>query len=44
LRNKRSVGADTLRSIAPSVSRAKGGSVAGSLGLGRNWGWGGSWW
>jgi hypothetical protein len=44
LRNKRSVGADTLRSIAPSVGRGKGGSVAGSLGLGRNWGWGGSWW
>lgn len=45
LRNKRSVGADTLRSIAPSVSKAKGGgSVAGSLGLGRSWGWGGSWW
>lgn len=45
LRNKRSVGADTLRSIAPSLGKGKGGgSVAGSLGLGRNWGWGGSWW
>lgn len=43
LKNKRSVGADTLRSIAPSV-KGKGGSVAGTLGLGRNWGWGGSWW
>jgi hypothetical protein len=44
LRNKRSVGADTLRSIAPSVGKAKAGTVAGGLGLGRSWGWGGSWW
>ena len=46
LRNKRSVGADTLRSIAPSVNKAKGGggSIAGSVRLGRSWGWGGSWW
>jgi hypothetical protein len=45
LRNKRSVGADTLRSIAPSVGGApKGASVAAGLGFSRSWGWGGSWW
>jgi len=51
LRNKRSVGADTLRSIAPSVSTVKGGgkgTLGAGLGLalgnGRSWGWGGSWW
>lgn len=48
LRNKRSVGAETLRSIAPSVTqtvgRAKGGTMNG-LGLGaRTWGWGPPWW
>lgn len=48
LRNKRSLGADTLRSIAPSVVH----SVAGKkpalgtfgLGFGRTLGWGNSWW
>ncbi len=53
LRNKRSVGAETLRSIAPSVKRSvgraggssKGGQLSSvGLGAGRNWGWGGSWW
>ena len=37
LKNKRSVGQDTLRSMAPSTKK---GSVA-ALGLGRNWGWAG---
>jgi hypothetical protein len=37
LRNKRSIGADTLRSMAaPSVSMG--------LGMGRVWGWGPPWW
>jgi hypothetical protein len=37
LRNKRSIGADTLRSMAtPSMSMG--------LGLGRGWGWGPPWW
>lgn len=45
LKNKRSVGADTLRSIAPSVAGSKKGTgTVGALGLGRNWGWGGTWW
>ncbi|KAG9242550.1 hypothetical protein BJ878DRAFT_544153 [Calycina marina] len=39
LRNKRSVGQDTLRSMAPSTKRAD----VGALGLGRNWGWP-TWW
>ncbi|KAE9363756.1 hypothetical protein N431DRAFT_497542 [Stipitochalara longipes BDJ] len=53
LRNKRSVGAETLRSMAPSVvqmgtstgGKGKGGPL-GSLGvgLGRTWGWGPPWW
>jgi hypothetical protein len=50
LRNKRSVGAETLRSIAPSpsvaqtVGRTKGGTIN-RLGIGvRSWGWGSSWW
>jgi len=49
LKNKRSVGADTLRSIAPSVAKsankAKGGTIGGlGLGVGRSWGWGPPWW
>lgn len=51
LRNKRSIGADTLRSIAPSIVRSVGKSKGGtlsSLGLGLNggksWGWGTPWW
>jgi hypothetical protein len=53
LRNKRSVGAETLRSMAPSVVQmgtATGGkgktSAFGGLGvgLGRTWGWGPPWW
>ncbi|RDL35822.1 uncharacterized protein BP5553_06434 [Venustampulla echinocandica] len=47
LRNKRSVGTDTLRSIAPSVRRGTTGTVSGlglGLGIGRTWGWGPSWW
>lgn len=46
LKNKRSVGADTLRSIAPSVAppgEKKNMSGLG-LGVGRSWGWGNSWW
>ncbi len=53
LRNKRSVGAETLRSMAPSVvqmgtatvEKAKGGTFGGlSVGLGRTWAWGPPWW
>jgi hypothetical protein len=49
LKNKRSVGADTLRSIAPSVAKSvgkgKGGTIGGlGLGVGRSWGWGPPWW
>ena len=43
LRNKRSVGADTLRSIAPSLGKAKGSTIGGfGLGAGRTW-WGWGW-
>jgi len=35
LRNKRSVGQDTLRSMAPSTKKGN----VGALGLGKNWGW-----
>jgi hypothetical protein len=49
LKNKRSMGANTLRSIAPSVSKSanktKGGTIGGlGLGVGRSWGWGPPWW
>jgi hypothetical protein len=50
LKNKRSVGAETLKSIAPSVARStaaknKGGTIGGlGLGVGRTWGWGPPWW
>jgi hypothetical protein len=45
LRNKRSVGADTLKSFAPSVGKAKGGTIGGlGLGVGRSWWVGGNWW
>jgi len=49
LKNKRSMGADTLRSIAPSVAKSvdkgRGGTVGGlGLGVGRSWGWGPPWW
>lgn len=53
LRNKRSVGAETLRSMAPSVvqmgvstvGKGKGGTLGGlGVGLGRTWGWGTPWW
>lgn len=53
LKNKRSVGAETLRSMAPSVSgqggrgdgRSKNGSATGlGLGVGRAWGWTAPWW
>jgi hypothetical protein len=53
LRNKRSVGAETLRSMAPSVvqigtstvGKGKGGPFGGlGVGLGRTWGWGPPWW
>jgi hypothetical protein len=47
LKNKRSVGADTLRSIAPSLlqSAEKKTGISGvGLGVGRSWGWGHSWW
>ena len=39
LRNKRSVGQDTLRSMAPSTKKGN----VGALGLGKNWGWP-AWW
>jgi hypothetical protein len=44
LKNKRSVGADTLRSIAPSVASGKKRGTVAALGLGRNWGWSAGWW
>jgi len=49
LKNKRSMGADTLRSIAPSIAKSvgkgKGGTIGGlGLGVGRSWGWGPPWW
>jgi hypothetical protein len=53
LRNKRSVGAETLRSMAPSVvqmststvGKGKGATFGGlGVGLGRTWGWGPPWW
>jgi len=48
LRNKRSIGTETLRSIAPSVleSIGKGKGTASGLGLGfgRTLGWGPPWW
>jgi hypothetical protein len=53
LRNKRSVGAETLRSMAPSVvqmgtstvGKGKGSAFGGlGVGLGRTWGWGPPWW
>jgi hypothetical protein len=49
LKNKRSLGAETLRSMAPSIARgaikSKQGAVGGlGLGPGRTWGWGSPWW
>ena len=45
LRNKRSVGADTLKSFAPSVGKTKGGTIGAlGLGAGRSWWVGGNWW
>ncbi|OWP05566.1 hypothetical protein B2J93_7910 [Marssonina coronariae] len=47
LRNKRSVGQESLKSIVPSVARQKlkGGALSGlGLGVGRTWGWNGNWW
>jgi hypothetical protein len=53
LRNKRSVGAETLRSMAPSVVQMsastvgngkRGGFGGFGVGLGRTWGWGPPWW
>lgn len=45
LRNKRSVGADTLKSFAPSVGKTKGGTIGGvGLGVGRSWWVGSNWW
>ena len=45
LRNKRSVGADTLKSFAPSVRKTKAGTIGGlGLGVGRSWWVGGNWW
>jgi hypothetical protein len=46
LRNKRSVGADTLKSFAPSsMGKAKGGTLGGiGLGAGRSWWVGSNWW
>ena len=48
LKNKRSLGEDSLRSMAPSVSSVDTKPAAFSTGLGlsmgNRWGWGGSWW
>ncbi|KAL2060923.1 hypothetical protein VTL71DRAFT_8975 [Oculimacula yallundae] len=45
LKNKRSVGQETLKSIVPSVGRQKGGALSSlGLGVGRTWGWNGNWW
>lgn len=49
LKNKRSLGAETLRSIAPSLAKGLGKSKAGAvnglgLGGGRTWGWNPPWW
>ncbi|KAK2630573.1 hypothetical protein QTJ16_001393 [Diplocarpon rosae] len=47
LRNKRSVGQESLQSIVPSVGKQKlkGGALSGlGLGVGRTWGWNGNWW
>ena len=45
LKNKRSVGADTLKSFAPSVGKVRGGTIGAlGLGAGRSWWVGGSWW
>jgi hypothetical protein len=48
LRNKRSLGADSLRSMAPSItsthSRGGGSSTGVGLSMSSRWGWGGSWW
>lgn len=45
LRNKRSVGQESLKSIVPSVGKGKGGALSSlGLGVGRVWGWNGNWW
>jgi hypothetical protein len=48
LKNKRSLGADSLRSIAPSVTSTDTKPVSPSPGSGLSmtgrWGWGGTWW
>ncbi|CAG8961954.1 hypothetical protein HYFRA_00013734 [Hymenoscyphus fraxineus] len=49
LKNKRSLGAETLRSIAPSLAKGLGKSKASAvsglgLGGGRTWGWNPPWW
>ena len=45
LKNKRSVGQETLKSIVPSVGRQKGGALSSlGLGVGRSWGWNANWW
>ncbi|KAG9236818.1 hypothetical protein BJ875DRAFT_204335 [Amylocarpus encephaloides] len=49
LKNKRSIGVESLRSMAPSftksVLKSKTGIAGGlGLGVGRSWGWGQSWW
>lgn len=45
LKNKRSVGQETLKSIVPSVGRQKGGTLSSlGLGVGRSWGWNANWW
>ncbi|KAK0129286.1 hypothetical protein ONS95_015016 [Cadophora gregata] len=45
LKNKRSVGQETLKSIVPSVGRQKGGALSSlGLGAGRTWGWNANWW
>jgi len=45
LKNKRSVGQETLKSIVPSVGRQKGGALSSlGLGVGKSWGWNANWW
>ena len=49
LKNKRSLGAETLRSMAPSIAKSAFKSKSGTvgrlgLGSGKTWGWGPPWW
>lgn len=47
LKNKRSVGTETLRSMAPSIPKSVGKGKPGAIGLGLvggRWNWGSPWW